>query len=80
MVHEPMAVGDYDDAIVWLWRFSRPENWMNGGLDEMPLEAKLVADVFWVAPERLLEDVRRIWRSSSYTQPAKPAPLRKVVR
>jgi len=57
---EPVA--SLADAIVWLWSYSKPEDWLDGD-QPMPLEALLVADMFWLNERDLRATMAREWRS-----------------
>lgn len=69
----PDAVSDYDQACAWLFKHTRFEDWMDDDPSDIPLAAKLVCDVFWISPEALLKDMRKIW--DGVLVPA-PAPRR----
>lgn len=57
----PDAVCDYDQARAWLFKYTRFEDWADADPSDIPLAAKLVCDVFWVSPERLLQDMQNVW-------------------
>lgn len=54
----------YDDALRWLFTYSSVEEWAFDPAATLPLEARLVADMFWVSDAHLLRDLRKIWRSA----------------
>lgn len=54
-------VSDYDAALRWLWCFSRPVDWVDGDEDDLPLEAVLICDLFWISRKQLLADLREDW-------------------
>lgn len=69
-------VSDYEQAKQWLWTYSRPWEWFDDvEPDQLPLEAQLICDVFWVTPDKLLRDLRRAWRDTM--APTRPVPPRR---
>lgn len=54
-------VSDYDSALRWLWTFSRVSDWLDGDEDDLPLEAVLICDLFWINRSELLRDLRQDW-------------------
>ncbi|MDO5631354.1 MAG: hypothetical protein Q4G22_05885 [Paracoccus sp. (in: a-proteobacteria)] len=57
-------VSTYSDALSWLWQHSRPEEWFEEGDEMLPVEAKLVSDMFWISGDKLRKDMRKLWRSA----------------
>ena len=55
-------VSDIADARRWLWTYSKVEDWLwsceRPGEVVLPLEAKLVCDIFWISPAKLVRDLR----------------------
>lgn len=75
-------VSDLSDAIRWLWTFSAVEEWLFAAdavedLD-LPLEARLVCDAFWITPRQLVTRLRKSW-SEVLVAPAAPARERRHV-
>lgn len=58
-VRTPFPVSDLSEAVAWLWEHSHVESWLLVG--PLPLEAKLVCDVFWCSPPELRRQMRRFW-------------------
>lgn len=56
-------VSDYDSALRWLWTFSRPGDWLDCDEGDLPLEAVLICDVFWLTRKQLLARLRKDWYS-----------------
>ena len=61
----------------WLFTHSRVEEWAFSDSDEiaLPLEAKLVCDMFWINSDQLCRDVRKRWREALGGNPYVP-PMR----
>lgn len=77
MARTPFPVSDLADARRWLWTYSPVEDWLwersRPGDVRLPLEARLVCDVFWVSPSQL---VRQLRADVSGTILPGPAPAR----
>lgn len=71
---EPVAT--YAQAKVWLWRHSKPEDWLFDPDADLPPEARLVCDMFWVNPDALLRDMRRLWDGALDDRPRRSRPSR----
>ncbi|QCS36984.1 hypothetical protein [Tortoise microvirus 38] len=73
-------VSTYSDALVWLFTHSRVEEWAFDREAELPKEAQLVCDMFWVNSVDLKRDLKRIWNDAlgpSIT-PLRPRKTRSV--
>lgn len=69
-------VWSYGEALSWLFKHSRVEDW---AFDEgclIPKEAQLVCDMYWVNSEKLLHDLRKLWNETVNPAPAR-APYRR---
>ncbi|WP_413876350.1 hypothetical protein [Albidovulum sp.] len=53
-------VSDYANALGWLARYSRVEDWLSGG--PLPLEAQLVVQIWWINDDQLRRDMAKLWR------------------
>lgn len=62
----PQPVSTYDQAKSWLWTYSSPEEWMHDPQVSLPREAVLVCDVFWVSPDKLRADMRKLWDETMF--------------
>lgn len=51
-------VTDYRAALTWLWLYSEPDSWLDGG--DLPPTAALVALIWWVNPADLRRHMRRL--------------------
>lgn len=61
-VRTPFPISDVREAVAWLWAHSDVEDWLRAG--PLPLEARLVCDVFWVGPAQLRSYMSRFWGAS----------------
>lgn len=62
-----IPVATYEQGLQWLFTYSPVEEWAFASGDyeaELPLEAKLLAAMFWRNESALVRDVRRIWNSA----------------
>lgn len=53
-------VWTYEQARMWLWKCSNPEEYM-GRPDLAPLEVKLIADIYWTRVEQICKDLCSDW-------------------
>lgn len=56
------SVDSYEEALSWLWQFSRPAEWMDA--ETLPLEAKLICAIYWRSEDHLRRDLAKQWRST----------------
>ena len=69
---EPQPVHSEEDAIAWLFKHTRPEEWLYASADtELPQAAMLVCDMFWLRPSDLVRRMRRMYETALRD----PAPL-----
>jgi len=68
----PYPVDDLASGYRWLWQFGRVQDWIDREPDDLPLHARLICDVFWISPAKLLHDLRRDWREA--LAPDRPFP------
>lgn len=54
-------VSTYDQAKAWLFTHSRVEDWLFDPEADLPREALLVCDMFWVSSSDLIRDLRKAW-------------------
>lgn len=60
----PEPVETYERARGWLFQFSRVEEWAFEAEPVLPLEARLVCDVFWISEQQLVRDLRADWKNA----------------
>lgn len=65
-------VSTYEQAKRWLFTFSQVEEWAFDPDAELPREALLVCDTFWLSASQLCADLRRDWREA--LAPDRPRP------
>lgn len=69
-------VSSYADAKAWLFTYSAVGEWLFDPEAELPREAKLVCDMFWVREADLVRDLRKLWNDAP--PPAPYAPIRRT--
>lgn len=65
-------VSSLDDAISWLFTFSAVEDWLFSDPPQLPPEARLVADTYWLNDAALIAKMRRLWQSALSDAPLLP--------
>lgn len=69
-------VSTYSDALAWLFTYASVEDWLFDNEAELPNEAKLVCDMFWVRQADLIRDLRKSW-NEALSPSSPPMPLRR---
>lgn len=64
-LREAFSVSTLEDAMRWLWTHSDPQEWLWSG--DLPAEAILVCDVFWITPSRLCDRMQRQFAEATAT-------------
>lgn len=59
----PEPVSSIDEAISWLFTYSHVEDWLFDDVD-LPIEARLVCDIYWLSPVHLRRKMRDIWHGA----------------
>lgn len=72
---ERQPVSSLDDAISWLFTFSAVEDWLFSDPPQLPPEARLVADTYWLNDAALIAKMRRYWQSALTDAPSNPRRL-----
>lgn len=62
-------VSTYGQAKAWLFQHSDFENWLFEPEGDLPPEARLVCDMFWVKAADLVRDMRKIWNDTLMPPP-----------
>lgn len=75
LYREPVST--YGQALSWLFRHSDVPEWAFEGQSDLPSEANLVCDMFWVTPEQLRKDLRKLWNQACAPVPVRPAAYRR---
>lgn len=65
-------VSTYEQAKAWLFTHSRVEDWLFDPEADLPREALLVCDMFWVRSSDLIRDLRKAWNDA-----LRPAAVRR---
>lgn len=68
-------VSTYSDALAWLFTHSNVEDQAFDPEQDLPREAKLVCDMFWIKEADLIRDLRKTWNEA--LGPTTAAPLRR---
>lgn len=71
-------VSTYEQAKAWLFTHSRVEDWLFDAEADLPPEAALVCDMFWVRSVDLIRDLRKEWNDA--LRPSCAAPCRPYQR
>lgn len=60
----PMSVSSVDDAMTWLFRHTRPEEWLYAPDADLPQVVLFACDMFWLSPSVFVAKMRRKWETA----------------
>lgn len=58
---DPMSVQSVEDAMAWLFRHTRPEEYIYSSEADLPAVVIFACDMFWVRPADFIRRMRRMW-------------------
>ena len=78
-MHAPLSVSTLDDALLWLLRYTRPEEYIFDPDADLPQAAQFACDMFWISPADMCRKLRAFFADIPQARRSSvPPPLRRA--